>query len=674
MVELRINGEITDLPKDVSIKHTLQVHDIADVSSVNASYTNSFKLKKTPTNTQIMQGLGMTGDGSLIPYLKTRADLLEDGIPIIYNGWLNVKNTNDEYNVSVIDGIIDFFKALDNKKFGEHITLPELNHQKNTTTVANSYNSEFFRYLINDYGGKNNFEDQGLGSLFTNIDYLVPSARVKYIWDRIFELLGFTYSGSIFEHEDFQNAWVTFPKSNSVPTYLPLREFKKETIGANYWANIDGNTELVSPTGFYWDSFTIINPGYVSSSSQAQYRLPELTILVTDNYRFSFSFSAETEYKIGMNQNPLIVGAVTAPIKMKVYRNGQFIHQFIANGNDFEFSLGFVEGDVITYRMVAMTIEELWAYAAEQGNIDFPFNLPPQIFSIKKVIGVKFESLELNIDQVDFEETNFEDAFKDLTPKEFVKDVMQRFALTPIPDKYESHITFYRLDEMLDKSKAIDWTDKYVKRTNEAYTYDNYAQTNIFRHKYTEEAESYADGYLNVFNENLDESKVLVSSKYFAPESELSKLRTVSSSTWVRATPVWTKEIEVDENENITINYKGNTGRYFWLKSQEIENNILYGSEILGEALMFNRYAKADTVRTTYADLIPEYYAEYQQILNNTRIHEIELNLSAVDVLNLDFSVPYYFEQEQSFYKLNKIVYEAGKPSKGEFIKLNPDG
>src|SRR5690606_28419112 len=673
MVELRINGEITDLPKDVSIKHTLQVHDIADVSSVNASYTNSFKLKKTPTNTQIMQGLGMTGDGSLIPYLKTRADLLEDGIPIIYNGWLNVKNTNDEYNVSVIEGIIDFFKALDNIKFGTDVTLPELNHQKSVQAVIDSLNSEYYRYLINDYGGKNNLAEQGIGLLFTNIDYQVPSARVKYIWDRIFELLGFTYSGSIFESEDFQNAWVTFPKSNSVPTYLPLREFKKETIGANYWWNVDGNVELLGVNGFYWDSFTIINPGYISSESQTQYRLPQATILQTDNFRFSISFSAKTTYHIRANQLPITI-KTTAPIKLLIYRNGNKIGQVIANGEEREFNYPLVAGDVISYRMAALEIHELWAYAAEQDNTDFPFNLPSYLFNLKKVSGIEFDSLELKIDQVEFEGANFEDAFKDLSPKEFVKDVMQRFALTPIPDKYESHITFYRLDEMLDKSKAIDWTDKYVKRTNEAYTYDNYAQSNIFQHKYTEEGENHSNGILNIFNENLEESKVIVNSKYFAPEENLASLRITDKNHLVRPTLIWTKEIEVDEDENITIKYKGNTGRYFWLKSKRMDETIIYVSEILGQNQSASSYNIADTHNTTYSDFVPKYYTYYQQILNNTRIHEIELNLSAVDVLNLDFSVPYYFEQEQSFYKLNKIIYEAGKPSKGEFIKLNPDG
>lgn len=359
---------------------------------------------------------------------------------------------------------------------------------------------------------------------------------------------------------------------------------------------------------------------------------------------------------------------------MKIYRNGQEVGEFIADGEDYEFNYSLVDDDVISYRMVAMTIEELWAYVAEQENTDFPFNLPFQLFNIKKVTGVEFDSLELKIDQVEFEQTDFEDAFKDLTPKEFVKDVMQRFGLTPIPDKYENHITFYTLEETLDLGLAIDWTEKYRERTNESYTYQNYAQSNIFQHKYTEEAQSHSNGILNIFNENLDESNVIVNSKYFAPEENLERLRIFDKIHFVRPTLVWTKEINIDDDENITIEYKGNTGRYFWLKSKRVNENILYVSQILGQTQQTDAYNLADTHNTTYADLVPKYYAEYQQILNNTRIHEIELNLSAVDVINLDFSIPYYFEQEQSFYKLNKIVYEAGKPSKGEFIKLNPDG
>ena len=676
MVELRINGEITDLPKDVSIKHTFQVHDIADVSSVNASYTNSFKLNKTPTNTQIMQGLGIVGDTSLIPYSKTRADLLENGISIIFNGWLNVKNTNEEYNVSVIDGIIDFFKALDSKKFGTNITLPELNHQKSVQAIIDSLDSEYYRYLINDYGGLNDVAGGGISEYFTNIDYQIPSANVKYIWDRIFETLGFTYSGTIFENEDFQNAWVTFPKTNSVPTYYPLQEYTKETIEGNSWGNIDGNLELTGWMGlgnFLWDSITVINPGYTSIST-TQFRLPENNILQTDNYRFAFSFSAETEYNFAMNQVPISNWKITAPIKMKVYRNGYEVSEFIADGEDYEFNFALVEGDVISYRMVAMTITELFQWASENGYEDFPLNLPSELFYIKKATGVEFGSLELKIDQVEFEHTDFEDAFKDLTPKEFVKDVMQRFGLTPIPDKYENHITFYTLEETLNLGLAVDWTDKYRERTNESYTYQSYAQSNIFRHKYTEEEESHSDGILNVFNENLEESNVIVSSKYFAPEEQLERLRIFDKIHFIRPTLVWTKEINIDEDENITIEYKGNTGRYFWLKSKRVNENILYVSQILGQTQQTNAYNLADTHNTTYADLVPKYYADDQQILNNTRIHEIELNLSAVDVINLDFSIPYYFEQEQSFYKLNKIVYEAGKPSKGEVIKLNPDG
>jgi hypothetical protein len=31
-----------------------------------------------------------------------------------------------------------------------------------------------------------------------NVDYLVPSVKVSYLWDNLFSTYGFTYSGSIF--------------------------------------------------------------------------------------------------------------------------------------------------------------------------------------------------------------------------------------------------------------------------------------------------------------------------------------------------------------------------------------------------------------------------------------------------------------------------------------------
>ena len=80
MVELIINGNQIELPKDVAIKYSKQISDIFDIANISCSYTNSFEFEKTPKNTQSMQQLGISGDGSQIPYIKNTAQLKVNGL------------------------------------------------------------------------------------------------------------------------------------------------------------------------------------------------------------------------------------------------------------------------------------------------------------------------------------------------------------------------------------------------------------------------------------------------------------------------------------------------------------------------------------------------------------------------------------------------------------------
>lgn len=45
--------------------------------------------------------------------------------------------------------------------------------------------------------------------------------------------------------------------------------------------------------------------------------------------------------------------------------------------------------------------------------------------------------------------------------------------------------------------------------------------------------------------------------------------------------------------------------------------------------------------------------------------------MSLSDILFLDLKHLYYFEQQASFYLLNKIKYETGKTTLGEFLKVD---
>ena len=112
MVEIFLNNQSLELDNDIELTYTLQVNDIGDVATRQASYISGIKLPKTPNNTQILQGLGLVGDTSRLPYQKPTCQVIDDGFALIPNGWAVIKNTNDYYNLSIYNGIINFFKAI----------------------------------------------------------------------------------------------------------------------------------------------------------------------------------------------------------------------------------------------------------------------------------------------------------------------------------------------------------------------------------------------------------------------------------------------------------------------------------------------------------------------------------------------------------------------------------
>jgi hypothetical protein len=208
MIQVFLNNKPLELDNDIELTYTLNVNDIGDVATRQASYISGIKVPKTPTNIQIMQGLGLAGDTSRMPYQKPNCQVVDDGFALVPNGWAVIKNTNDYYNLSIYSGVINFFKAIENKTLGIDLDLSLIDHQKNVQNVLNSFTNPNYRYLLGDYNGRTHYDADNK----ILIDYLPPSANVKYLWDLIFSTFGFTYSGTVFNNLNFTDLWLTYPK------------------------------------------------------------------------------------------------------------------------------------------------------------------------------------------------------------------------------------------------------------------------------------------------------------------------------------------------------------------------------------------------------------------------------------------------------------------------------
>lgn len=260
---------------------------------------------------------------------------------------------------------------------------------------------------------------------------------------------------------------------------------------------------------------------------------------------------------------------------------------------------------------------------------------------------------------------NFEDMIGDTFQIDFVKDIMQRYGLSfrkiPFKDEFE----FKKIQSIVtDKVNAEDWSNKYSGVLDEKYK-PNYAKTNYAKYQYDSSdsniEQTFADGELTVANENLAETKTMFSSIFKA--SGLVSSIYYGMKHWILKT----------ENDVDTLVINNDGLRLFCVN---LNAGVLKYHYKYGESTSF--FTFTGTIPSlqfvTYQTDIDNNYLEFQSILNDYKDVVISLNLSLLDIVNIDFFKLKYFEQLGAYYYLNKIVnYKKGKVTKGQLIRIGAD-
>jgi len=635
MVELIVNGNEIELPKNTSIKYTKQISDIFDLSQVACSYTNSFEFEKTPANTQTMQYLGISGDNSQIPYQKNTAQLKNDGFDLISKGWFNIQSTEDNYKGSILNGMVDFFKAIENKTMGNDLDLSNFNHEKLLETVIDSFTNDYYQYIIADYGGKNLFED-GI-----NIDYLAPCFSIRKLWELIFSTFGFNCDYTNLSYLD--GLYITYPKDVSEGQTNEV----VATLIRNFFADpgrvTTAGVSTIRPEYRFWDSSILIEGSLIDSW---KYVIPETTSynfsLSSEMYviyRFPSRANRNTNPKVSILKNGIEVGAILSDFVTDV--------PGVGDERNLEFNLSCDTGDII----------EMFISAPSNLNIN----------------GHNYRNYEWRHNHTEFiiSKTNLgttllENELKDFPIKDFIKEQIWRTGLTPVLNKETNTVEFNTLDSRIDFDNAQDLSHTFVKRTGETYTND-YAQKNIFKLKNNFDTDTTGDGYLYMYNRNLDDSKIIAQSKIYAPDK---KIVTPFIGFTTNQYKIWETEAK-ETDTGIEVNYKGLSGRFYFIRKQNIIGTFKIISEKLENETVVYEIPIGINTNTLFEEAVYNNYTEYQKIFINFRIHNIEMALTINDFIGLDLTKPVFFKQENAFYICNKSPYEDGKNSVGEFIKIN---
>jgi hypothetical protein len=636
-----------ELRDAAAVALTKQVNNIVSLGTRQASYTNTVSAPRTAKNIRTFQHLGLVGAKTRVPYKRIRCGYMDDetGDWVIYNGWMNVVETAKDYKLYIYEGVIDFFKSIENKTLTE-IGIADLNHIKNVTTVIESWaNDRPYMYIIADYNGKNVttpivVDPDGDGpdepeTIYVggdlNIDYMVPSFRMSYVWERIFAYAGFTYSGSVFSTERFLNWWSTYPKPVPVntPIVTPISD-QLSQIATNPVSYPDSGggiflgavySALLFPDTF--DTAEANNvPGYIVFDQDGAFRLRCEGTLTSNG--ISSGLVNWTHKDAG----GLIKASGT-------------LDAAATDSNDNEIVL------------IASTGDTLALFPQRTGS-----NSPGGYYPLEGEIH-SYLDLVLGYD------ANFEEALIDFPAKKIIDEVMQHFALTPFTDKYSKNIEFLTLDEIIQNTDVVDWSGKYQGGKADKYRIGSYAKRNNYQYRYNDENEKHNDGFIAIDNENLEDETTVLSSSFYAPE----KLKTAFLGQRWNVYKIWDREIKEDN----TVDYKELTGRFYLLRNEPYTyaEPITVKSESLNTTEDVTTIQRESYYRLNLQEVLFDNYQSIGKILNDAQLSDLPMYLTSVDVENFDFKRLIFVKQLSSYFIVNKISnYVKGKITKVEAMAV----
>jgi hypothetical protein len=244
-IDLQDGQVICDLYEDEDIPLSLSVDDFKNVAENVQSYSKAFNLPATKRNNQIFDNIfevTRTDTGlNFNPYKKTKAILKQDGF-LLFEGYLRMIDISDKsgeisYNVNLYSEVVALADVLGDRTFSE-LDFTELQHDYNKTNIKLSWNDtgSSITYSNPDTSGyRDNYTtlrypfvdwthqiliggSSGTGTNATvgNPEYTAleqifrPFINIKYLIDRIFQAVPFTFESDFFNTDDFKKLYMDF--------------------------------------------------------------------------------------------------------------------------------------------------------------------------------------------------------------------------------------------------------------------------------------------------------------------------------------------------------------------------------------------------------------------------------------------------------------------------------
>lgn len=634
MIELFIEGQAVDIARDTKITLNFESNLFGDISKISASNSFTIALPKTTKNNRIFAMPSVVGGMSNAPYRKWGAQLFVNGVSVIDTAYAMMLSVGEDYEIALYWGVV---MALSNlKESGK--SLKDIAKVLEITYGGDNWWQDW--ETKTDATGQliNAKYDSGIKDLPNNTSArgevaLLPSVRGSWLWDNVVADNALTiHTPSEFDSW-LKHIAVPLMGHKTIGGEAFTLDFTKKNTRYHKTQDAGGVTFLSPkeiPTSSYFTVSTKEVPIYLGLR---KVEFDSTIVTSTDQGRISATYSVQgvcdnTSYANlwieHRGANHLYYDRKGFGVKM-----GRFdvSAQFEAEVKKGDYIIGYIE----------------WRESGDNNNTD----------------GVNVTSASVNVvatyeeekDQAMGGVINTKDNLPDIKQIDFVKATMAMQGLWATLIDGEVHLQsvadFYNgAYPTLDWShKLIDSGDGDAKKTT--YTLANYVQRNTLRYKEDDTVKVDASGTLIVENDNLDNTKDMLTLPFSASDGNIIPHLSLEDGK-VKAEKVQPRIMLLTE-----VNDNGK-----WRASLDFDNfTSQYGVEM--PSLRFS-------------SLLTAYYGDWQRVIRNPIVIEEQMNLTEIDIKELDYRKPIYLQKYGARFAVQKVQWSEGNASVVTLVYLPP--
>ena len=649
MNELIINNRSVDLSETTNIGLTFCANNIGELQNRQGNFSNTFKLPITKNNREIFEWSHLQTSASLMPYKKLKATYIQNGVEIVTEGVAEISSVdNDYFYINVYSGNVDLTDAIGDITVGDLYKGETVYNWYFWNVIYGNTQSEIFTYPLIDWRAD---IDTFFNTSTIDVRQMLPCLQMPYMFKLLSQNIGFNFTGNFLNSVNFKSL-ILSPDSFTIPKTDAVKNGEVLNGENTPYTQVPEGSAITIITSFP----TFRNVNNVADFAGGLFK-PSVNkmgkLRFTGNYYLYFSHSnAPTWRTLSKKQAYIDVAITDTTGTVNIY--GPIMY------GPYDYSFNLLTLDIETPEMTFLANTEykvkIRTYAGQTNKVQqlnlIDYDYPNATATSRKTL-TRFQEFTPSPKIAYGSLLDFTKIFR-MKVKDVLKDIFNMEGVIIQTNNYSKSIQFNKFDDViLNKSIAIDWSNKLQNSKAMSFKFGNFAKKNNVKFK----TESDNDSYFNLTDENLDVEKDVIKLGHDAT-SQGNKYNGFIIP-------------KIDALKDATNGWNNPTWRLLYSKVQSTAFPVAYTDGGL-------TVSKSDNVPFCYfkngKNLIDENYTNIVNILKNPKVLKIVAKLDVTDISNLDFSIPIQIQRPDlnlsGYFYINKIENYKGGLTSCEIIEI----